>query len=77
MFCRQVGSHSSLFCTQDWVVLGALDLDEFAFNNLHDLSDWERNFKGLKARGRDAEKLPRYHNLCLIENIICPSCNNL
>jgi len=45
---------------QEWVVLGALDLDEFAFQNLKTLQDWERNFKAVKARGRDAEKLPKY-----------------
>ena len=32
----------------------------FVEENLKDLSDWERNFKALKLRGRDAEKLPRY-----------------
>ena len=41
------------------VVLGSLDLDEFVDQNLHQLSDWERNFKALKAKGRDAEKLPK------------------
>ncbi len=50
----------SLVCCvlQDWVVLGALDLEEFVDKHLESLSDWERNFKALKARGRDAEKLP-------------------
>ncbi|KAK3801155.1 hypothetical protein RRG08_006872 [Elysia crispata] len=43
---------------KDWVVLGALDLDQFVSDNLVQLSDWERNFRALKARGRDAEKLP-------------------
>lgn len=42
------------------MVLGALDLDDFVTTNLKELSDWEKNFKALKARGRDAEKLPRY-----------------
>ena len=44
---------------QDWVVLGAVDLDQFVQDNLVIISDWERNFRALKARGRDAEKLPR------------------
>ncbi|XP_041357041.1 cytoplasmic dynein 2 heavy chain 1-like isoform X2 [Gigantopelta aegis] len=43
---------------KDWVVLGALDLDQFVQDNLVQLSDWEKNFKALKGRGRDAEKLP-------------------
>jgi hypothetical protein len=44
---------------QEWVVLGSIDIDEFAFQHLKTLSDWERNFKAVKARGRDAEKLPK------------------
>jgi len=45
--------------SQDWVVLGSYDLEEFVDEHLHELSDWERNFKALKVRGRDAEKLPK------------------
>jgi len=45
---------------QEWVVLGSLALDEFAFQHLKTLPDWERNFKAVKARGRDVEKLPKY-----------------
>ena len=40
-------------------MLGSLDLDEFADNNLQKLGDWENNFKALKIRGRNAEKLPK------------------
>ncbi|XP_067663541.1 cytoplasmic dynein 2 heavy chain 1-like isoform X1 [Haliotis asinina] len=43
---------------KDWVVLGSLDLDQFVLDNLVEISDWEKNFKALKTRGRDAEKLP-------------------
>nr|ADI46936.1 DHC1bm [Volvox carteri f. nagariensis] len=43
---------------QDWLVLGTLDLDEFADANLVEVSDWELNFRMLKAASRDAEKLP-------------------
>jgi len=52
--------HISTDVLQEWVVLGSLDVDEFAFQNLKTLQDWERNFKAVKARGRDAEKLPKY-----------------
>lgn len=41
------------------MVLGAVDLDEFVAANLKEIGDWEKNFKALKGRGRDAEKLPR------------------
>ncbi|KAJ8297986.1 LOW QUALITY PROTEIN: hypothetical protein KUTeg_024517 [Tegillarca granosa] len=44
--------------SHDWVVLGAIDLDQFVEDNLIQISDWEKNFKALKGRGRDAEKLP-------------------
>nr|BCL66104.1 cytoplasmic dynein 1b heavy chain [Volvox africanus] len=43
---------------QDWMVLGTLDLDDFADANLTEVSDWELNFRMLKAASRDAEKLP-------------------
>jgi dynein heavy chain 2 len=40
-------------------VLGAVDLDLFVEEHLTQLHDWEKNFKALKGRGRDAEKLPK------------------
>ena len=59
-------------------MLGALDLDEFVDQHLVNLSDWERNFKALKARGRDAEKLPmeikvstakHFRNICVVQSM--------
>ena len=44
---------------EDWVALGAVNLDDMVEQNCHDVIDWERNFKALKARGREAEKLPK------------------
>jgi len=41
------------------VVLGSLDLEEFIEEHLKEQADWEKNFKALKIRGRDAEKLPK------------------
>nr|KAG5701774.1 hypothetical protein BaRGS_000764 [Batillaria attramentaria] len=56
---------------RDWVVLGALDLDQFVQDNLVHLSDWERNFRALKARGRDAEKLPSEAKVnCITVNLM-------
>ena len=46
-------------CSQDWVVLGSVDLESLIEKHLSTVGDWERNFKALKARGRDCEKLPR------------------
>lgn len=41
-------------------MLGSVDLEEFIEENLKELSDWEKNFKALKMRGKNAEKLPKY-----------------
>lgn len=43
---------------KDWVVLGTVDLEQLIEKNLTVVPDWERNFKALKGRGREAEKLP-------------------
>ena len=42
---------------KDWVVLGSIDLDQLVDRHLENVPDWERNFRALKARGREAEKL--------------------
>ena len=44
---------------QEWMILGQVDIDELVEKNLHDATDWEQNFRLLKIRGQDAEKLPR------------------
>lgn len=52
----------SLVCClelQDWVVLGQVDLEKLVEKHLDSVQDWERNFKALKARGKDSESLPR------------------
>ncbi|XP_076446844.1 LOW QUALITY PROTEIN: cytoplasmic dynein 2 heavy chain 1-like [Babylonia areolata] len=55
----------------DWVVLGSLDLDQFVLDNLTTMADWERNFKVLKARGREAEKLPSQAKVdCITVNLM-------
>ena len=45
---------------QDWVVLGSVDVESLVEQYCHTVPDWEKNFKALKARGREAEKLPKY-----------------
>jgi dynein heavy chain 2, cytosolic len=45
---------------KDYVVLGQVDIEDLVEKNLKDVTDWEKNFKALKIRGRDAEKLPKY-----------------
>lgn len=44
---------------QEWVVLGSVDLDDLVDRHCSVVSDWEKNFRALKARGRDVEKLPK------------------
>jgi dynein heavy chain 2 len=43
---------------QDWVILGTVNLDEFLDANLREVEQWEANFKTLKKRRKDAERLP-------------------
>ncbi|XP_073674385.1 cytoplasmic dynein 2 heavy chain 1-like [Garra rufa] len=43
---------------KDWVVLGQVDVDVLVEKHLHSVQDWERNFKALKAKGKEAERLP-------------------
>ena len=43
---------------KDWVTLGMVDIDAMVDEHLQSTSDWEKNFKALKAKGREAEKLP-------------------
>lgn len=40
-------------------MLGQVDLDKLVEKHLDCVQDWERNFKALKARGKDSESLPR------------------
>ena len=44
---------------KEWVVLGSHDLDALVDKSCKSVTDWERNFRALKIRGRDAEKLPK------------------
>lgn len=45
---------------KEWTALGQVDIDQLVEQNLQEVEDWETNFKALKIRGQDAEKLPRY-----------------
>ncbi|KAM8977653.1 cytoplasmic dynein 2 heavy chain 1 [Pelodytes ibericus] len=43
---------------KEWVVIGQVDVDSLMEKYLCNVQDWEKNFKALKARGKDAERLP-------------------
>ena len=44
---------------KEWTVLGQIDIEELVENYLLDVVDWEKNFRILKIRGQDVEKLPK------------------
>jgi len=43
----------------DWVVLGSIDMDTLVEQHCVNVADYERNFKLLKSKGKEAEKLPQ------------------
>ena len=43
----------------DWVILGCVDIEALVETNCTTVSDWENNIRTLKAKGREAEKLPK------------------
>ena len=43
----------------EWTILGQVEIEELVDKYLIDVADWERNFRVLKNRGQDAEKLPK------------------
>lgn len=43
---------------KDWVILGAVDLEEFVEDSLENVGDWEMNFRAVKQKGKEAEHLP-------------------
>ena len=44
---------------KEWVILGQVDVEELVEKYLQDVNDWEGNFRTLKMRGQEAEKLPK------------------
>jgi dynein heavy chain 2 len=44
---------------KEWMVLGQVNIEELVEKNLQNVEDWERNFRAIKIRGQDAEKLPK------------------
>lgn len=62
---QQLETVTERFC--DWIVLGQVDLELLVDEHLESVQDWERNFRALKAKGREAEKLPKYVTLLVSE----------
>ncbi|KAI3354358.1 hypothetical protein L3Q82_018881, partial [Scortum barcoo] len=54
---------------KEWVVLGQVDLEHLVEKHLNSVQDWERNFRGLKARGKESERLPSQEKVdCITVN---------
>ncbi|CAL8361611.1 unnamed protein product [Merluccius merluccius] len=54
---------------KEWVVLGQVDIEKLVEKHLHSVQDWERNFKALKARGKESERLPSQEKVdCITVN---------
>ncbi|GMT29041.1 hypothetical protein PFISCL1PPCAC_20338, partial [Pristionchus fissidentatus] len=43
---------------KSWIALGQVDIESLIEENFKKASDWERHFKALKTKGREAERLP-------------------
>lgn len=46
---------------KEWVIIGQVDMEALVENHLSKEQDWEKNFKTLKVKGKEVERLPRYH----------------
>ncbi|XP_055023019.1 cytoplasmic dynein 2 heavy chain 1 [Boleophthalmus pectinirostris] len=54
---------------KDWVVLGQVDLEKLVEKHLISMQDWEKNFKALKAKGKESERLPSQEKVdCITVN---------
>ncbi|XP_019385809.1 PREDICTED: cytoplasmic dynein 2 heavy chain 1 [Crocodylus porosus] len=64
---RRLGEVSNQF--KEWVVFGQIDMEILVEKHLSSEQDWEKNFKALKVRGKEAERLPSTIKIdCLIVN---------
>ncbi|KAM4627347.1 cytoplasmic dynein 2 heavy chain 1 [Polymixia lowei] len=73
IFSKAEDLFSRLLAVQDkfkeWVVLGQVDIERLVEKHLDSMQDWERNFKALKARGKECERLPSQEKVdCITVN---------
>ncbi|XP_034521541.1 LOW QUALITY PROTEIN: cytoplasmic dynein 2 heavy chain 1 [Ailuropoda melanoleuca] len=43
---------------KEWIVIGQVDMEALVEKHLSTVHDWERNFKALKIKGKEVERLP-------------------
>ncbi|NWH43496.1 DYHC2 protein, partial [Fregata magnificens] len=53
---RRLAEVSNQF--KEWIVIGQVDMETLVKTHLSSKQDWEKNFKALKVRGKEAERLP-------------------
>lgn len=52
-------------------MIGQVDMEALVEKNLSTVHDWEKNFKALKIKGKEVERLPRYEKLvCLCKTVV-------
>ncbi|KAK2099397.1 Cytoplasmic dynein 2 heavy chain 1 [Saguinus oedipus] len=47
---------------KEWIVIGQVDMEALVEKHLFTVHDWEKNFKALKIKGKEVERLPRVQN---------------
>ncbi|VDO92169.1 unnamed protein product [Soboliphyme baturini] len=76
-FCKLYADAEELFeqladleeTFMEWVQIGQINLDQLIEEKFNAVLDWEYNFKLIKSKGRDVEKLPNEVKIgCLIVN---------
>ncbi|XP_077915202.1 cytoplasmic dynein 2 heavy chain 1 isoform X5 [Halichoerus grypus] len=61
---------------KEWIVIGQVDMEALVEKHLSTVHDWERNFKALKIKGKEVERLPSVVKVdCL--NINCNPVKNV
>eukprot|EP00727_Mastigamoeba_balamuthi_P008592 m51a1_g4355 putative cytoplasmic dynein 2 heavy chain 1 (4311) ;mRNA; f:228679-242475 len=51
----------------EWAMVSNVDADQFCEQQLHEADDWEYNFRMVKLKGRQAEKLPMSRRIgCIV-----------
>ncbi|XP_040400085.1 cytoplasmic dynein 2 heavy chain 1 isoform X2 [Cygnus olor] len=64
---RKLAEVSNQF--KEWIVIGQVDMETLVTTHLSSKQDWEKNFKALKVRGKEAERLPSIIRIdCLTVN---------
>uniref|UniRef100_A0A8D2JAH6 Dynein cytoplasmic 2 heavy chain 1 n=1 Tax=Varanus komodoensis TaxID=61221 RepID=A0A8D2JAH6_VARKO len=56
---------------KEWVIIGQVDMEALVEKNLFNEHDWEKNFKTLKGKGKEVERLPRYFFICELLSLLC------